>query len=79
MRERLGLAGPVLNSQPFGGYLAYRGVPTFFDGRIEMYGNEEWKPENVEFGIEDGVDLAPNPEMKIPAEAMKKLEEVAIV
>jgi hypothetical protein len=30
----------VLNSQPFGGYLAYRGVPTFIDGRIEMYGND---------------------------------------
>jgi hypothetical protein len=38
--QRLGLAGPVLNSQPFGGYLAYRGVPTFIDGRIEMYGND---------------------------------------
>jgi basic membrane protein A and related proteins len=43
---------------------------------IEMYGDGAWKAENVEFGIEDGVDLAPNPEMKIPAEAMKKLEEV---
>jgi basic membrane protein A and related proteins len=43
---------------------------------IEMYGNEEWKPENVEFGIEDGVKLAENPEIEIPAEAMKKLEEV---
>jgi basic membrane protein A and related proteins len=43
---------------------------------IEMYGNEEWKPENVEFGIEDGVDLAPNEAIEIPAEAQKKLEEV---
>jgi hypothetical protein len=38
--ERFGLAGPVLNSEPFGGYLAFRGVPTFIDGRIEMYGND---------------------------------------
>jgi basic membrane protein A len=43
---------------------------------IEMYGNEEWKPENVEFGIKDGVGLAENPEMEIPADVKKKLEEV---
>jgi hypothetical protein len=34
-----GVTGPVLNSQMFGGYLAFEGVPTFIDGRIEMYGN----------------------------------------
>jgi hypothetical protein len=34
-----GLAGPVLNSEAFGGYLVFRGVPDFIDGRIEMYGN----------------------------------------
>ena len=38
--QRLGLAGPVLNSEIFGGYLVFRGVPSFFDGRIEMYGND---------------------------------------
>lgn len=38
--QHLGLSGPVLNSQPFGGYLVFRGVPSFIDGRIEMYGNE---------------------------------------
>lgn len=37
--QRLGLTGPVLNSQQFGGYLIFRGIPSFFDGRIEMYGN----------------------------------------
>ena len=37
--ERLGLKGPVFNSEGFGGYLIFRGVPTFIDGRIEMYGN----------------------------------------
>ena len=35
---RLGLSGPVLNDEPFGGYLVFRGVPTFIDGRVEMYG-----------------------------------------
>jgi hypothetical protein len=34
------LAGPVFNSQSFGGYLIFRGVPTFIDGRIELYGND---------------------------------------
>jgi basic membrane lipoprotein Med (substrate-binding protein (PBP1-ABC) superfamily) len=45
---------------------------------IEMYGNEEWNSANVEYGIEDGVDLAPNPAMKsvIPKEVAERLEEV---
>ncbi len=37
---RLGLSGPVFNSEVFGGYLIFRGVPSFIDGRIEMYGND---------------------------------------
>jgi hypothetical protein len=37
--ERMGLSGPVLNEEGFGGYLAFRGIPTFIDGRIEMYGD----------------------------------------
>ncbi len=37
---RLGLSGPVLNSEMFGGYLIFRGVPVFIDGRVEMYGND---------------------------------------
>ncbi|HKW52978.1 MAG TPA: hypothetical protein VJO12_04740, partial [Stellaceae bacterium] len=36
----LGVSGPVLNSESFGGYLVFKGVPTFIDGRIEMYGDE---------------------------------------
>ncbi len=36
---RLGLSGPVFNSEGFGGYLVFRGVPTFIDGRIELFGN----------------------------------------
>jgi len=35
----LGLSGHVFNSEGFGGYLAFRGVPTFIDGRIELFGN----------------------------------------
>jgi hypothetical protein len=36
---RLGIAGPVFNSEGFGGYLVFRGIPTFIDGRAELYGN----------------------------------------
>jgi hypothetical protein len=36
---RLGLDGPVFNSERFGGYLTFRGIPTFIDGRAELYGN----------------------------------------
>jgi len=35
----MGVSGPVLNSESFGGYLIFKGVPTFIDGRIEMYGD----------------------------------------
>jgi hypothetical protein len=34
---RLGLEGPVFNSEVFGGYLTFRGIPTFIDGRAELY------------------------------------------
>jgi hypothetical protein len=34
-----GAVGPVLNSYNFGGYLIYRGVPVFIDGRADMYGD----------------------------------------
>jgi basic membrane protein A len=45
---------------------------------IEMYGNDEWNSENVEYGIEDGLGLAPNPAMEsvIPKSVATKLEEV---
>jgi hypothetical protein len=38
--RRLGVSGPVLNSEAFGGYLAFSGVPVFIDGRVELYGND---------------------------------------
>ena len=30
--------GPILNQYDFGGYLVYEGLPTFIDGRTELYG-----------------------------------------
>jgi hypothetical protein len=30
----------VFNSYEFGGYLIFKGIPTFVDGRIELYGNQ---------------------------------------
>ena len=38
--RRIGLDGPVFNSEGFGGYLIFRGVPTFIDGRIELFGDD---------------------------------------
>lgn len=31
--------GPVLNDYAFGGYLIFRGIPTFIDGRADMFGD----------------------------------------
>jgi hypothetical protein len=36
---RMGLSGRVFNSYGFGGYLAFRGIPSFIDGRVELFGN----------------------------------------
>ena len=48
--ERLGLGGPVYNSEAFGGYLLFRGVPSFIDGRVELYGDafvtQDFQAEN---------------------------------
>jgi hypothetical protein len=35
-----GIPGPVLNEQNFGGYLIFRGVTPFIDGRVDMYGEQ---------------------------------------
>ena len=35
-----GLSGPVLNDYDFGGYLTFRGIPTFIDGRTLLFGKE---------------------------------------
>ena len=34
-----GLDGPVLNSIRFGGYLMLSGIPTFIDGRADLFGD----------------------------------------
>jgi hypothetical protein len=36
--ERMELRGPVFNSEAFGGFLVFRGVKPFIDGRMEVYG-----------------------------------------
>ena len=36
----LAAAGPVLNDYAFGGYLIFAGIPTFIDGRGELYGGQ---------------------------------------
>jgi hypothetical protein len=35
-----GLKDNVLNSYEFGGYLIFKGIPTFIDGRFELFGNQ---------------------------------------
>jgi hypothetical protein len=34
------LEGQVLNAYNFGGYLIFRGIPPFIDGRVDLYGND---------------------------------------
>jgi hypothetical protein len=34
------LSGPVFNDYDFGGYLIFRGIPTFIDGRTLLFGKE---------------------------------------
>lgn len=36
---RARVSGPVFNSENFGGYLDFVGVPSFVDGRAELFGN----------------------------------------
>jgi hypothetical protein len=36
----LAKAGPVLNDYSFGGFLIFAGIPTFIDGRGELYGGQ---------------------------------------
>ena len=38
--QATGVRGRVLNSYAFGGYLIFRGVPVFVDGRSDMFGDE---------------------------------------
>ena len=38
--RRAGLDGPVFNSVRFGGYLMFVGIPTFVDGRADLFGDK---------------------------------------
>jgi hypothetical protein len=40
-----GMTGPVFNDYSFGGYLIFAGIPTFIDGRADMYGDAFIKRE----------------------------------
>ena len=56
---KLGVSGPVLNSESFGGYLIFKGVPSFIDGRIEMYGDAFLRRDlAIERGAEPALDEA---------------------
>ncbi len=37
------ISGPVFNDYAFGGYLIFVGIPTFIDGRADMYGDDFFK------------------------------------
>jgi hypothetical protein len=37
--QAAGLTGRVLNNYDWGGYLIYKGIPTFVDGRADLYGD----------------------------------------
>jgi hypothetical protein len=37
---KAGFKDNVLNSYAFGGYLVFKGVPTFIDGRVELFGDQ---------------------------------------
>ncbi len=53
--RRAGLDGPVLNSIRFGGYLMFVGIPTFIDGRADLFG-DAFLAQNA--AAEAGIDNA---------------------
>jgi hypothetical protein len=46
-------AGPVLNDYSFGGYLIFAGIPTFIDGRSELYGGAFIERYNRDISLAD--------------------------
>jgi hypothetical protein len=38
--RQAGITGRVFNSEHFGGYLIFKGVPVYIDGRMELYGDD---------------------------------------
>src|SRR4029077_15537846 len=50
-------AGPVLNDYSFGGYLIFAGIPTFIDGRGELFGGHFIDRYNRDISLADLNDL----------------------
>jgi hypothetical protein len=46
-------AGPILNDYAFGGYLIFAGIPTFIDGRSELYGGAFIERYNRDIALAD--------------------------
>jgi hypothetical protein len=53
----LGTTGRVLNDYGFGGYLVFAGVPTFIDGRGELYGGQFITRYNRALALADLADF----------------------
>jgi hypothetical protein len=53
----LAKAGPVLNDYSFGGYLIFAGIPTFIDGRGELYGGQFITRYNRDVSLADLPDF----------------------
>ena len=53
----LARAGPVLNDYSFGGYLIFAGIPTFIDGRGELYGGQFIARYNRDVSLADLPDF----------------------
>ncbi|WP_159011039.1 hypothetical protein [Bradyrhizobium sp. S69] len=53
----LAKAGPVLNDYSFGGYLIFAGIPTFIDGRGELYGGSFIARYNRDISLADLPDF----------------------
>jgi len=55
--KQAGLTGRVLNHYNFGGYLIHAGVPTFIDGRGELYGGDFIRRYADTIGLRGGEPL----------------------
>ena len=53
----LAKAGPVLNDYSFGGYLIFAGIPTFIDGRGELFGGKFITRYNRDVSLADLPDF----------------------
>ncbi|CAM3821075.1 hypothetical protein [Polynucleobacter arcticus] len=51
--QELGITGNVFNSYEFGGFLIFKGIPSFIDGRADLHGTPE---NNDYYKVTDSVD-----------------------